>query len=190
MRIIRIMSKKRRKRYNSKDSRGVLSGKRPISERPAEVELRQEPGHWEGDTVIGVDKCFNILTLVERRSGFAIIKKLRARKTLEVNAAAIHAITEHRKMFRTITLDTGTEFHDYKQLESRFSIKCYFAAPYHSWKRRSNENLNGLISQYVLKGSCMKLLTHERCDEIVEDLDTRQRKRHVFKTPFEMYYAS
>jgi IS30 family transposase len=61
-------------------------------------------------TVIGVDKCFNILTLVERRSGFAIIKKLRARKTLEVNAAAIHAITEHRKMFITFTLDTGTEF--------------------------------------------------------------------------------
>jgi IS30 family transposase len=76
-RFMRIMPKKRRKRYNSKDSRGVLRGKRHITERPAEVELRQEPGHWEGDTVIGVDKRFSILTLVERRSGFAIIKKLK-----------------------------------------------------------------------------------------------------------------
>jgi IS30 family transposase len=132
------LPKKRRKRYNSKDSRGVLRGKRHISERPAEVELRQEPGHWEGDTVIGVDKRFSILTLVERRSGFAIIKKLRARTTIEDNAAAFQAISEHRRMFRTITFDSGTEFHDYKQLEPRFSIRCHFATPYHSWERGSN----------------------------------------------------
>ena len=189
-RYMRIMPKKRWKRYNSKDSRGVLKGKRYISKRPAEVELRQEPGHWEGDTVIGVDKRFSILTLVERRSGFAIIKKLMARTTLEVNAAAIHAISEHRKMFRTITFDNGTEFHDYKQLESRFSVRCYFATPYHSWERGSNENLNGLIRQFVPKGACMKLLTQERCNEIAEDLNTRPRKRHGFKTPSEIYYAS
>jgi IS30 family transposase len=187
---MRIMPKQRRKRYNSKDSRGVLRGKRHISERPAEVELRQEPGHWEGDTVIGVDKRFSILTLVERRSGFAIIKKLKARTTIVVNAAAIQAISENRKMFKTITFDNGTEFHDYKQLEARFAIRCYFATPYHSWERGSNENLNGLIRQYVPKGACMKLLTQEQCNKIAADLNTRPRKRHGFKTPSEMYYAS
>jgi len=93
-------------------------------------------------------------------------------------------------MFRTITFDNGTEFHDYKRLESRFSLKCYFATPYHSWERGSNENLNGLIRQYVPKGACMKLLTQERCNEIAADLNTRPRKRHGFKTPSEMYYAS
>jgi IS30 family transposase len=123
-RFMRIMPKKRRKRYNSKDSRGVLRGKRHISERPAEVELRQETGHREGDTVIGVDKRFSILTLVERRSGFAIITRLKARTTLEVNAAAVQAISEHRKMFKTITFDNGTEFHDYKQLETKFTIRA------------------------------------------------------------------
>jgi IS30 family transposase len=91
-RYMRIMPKKRWKRCNSKDSRGVLRGKRHISERPAEVELRQQPGHWEGDTVIGVDTRFSSLPLVERRSGFAIIKKLKAHPTLAVNAAAIQAI--------------------------------------------------------------------------------------------------
>jgi IS30 family transposase len=123
-RFMRIMPKKHRKRYNSKDSRGVLRGKRHISERPAEVELRQETGHSEGDTVIGVDKRFSILTLVERRSGFAIITRLKARTTLEVNAAAVQAISEHRKMFKTITFDNGTEFHDYKQLETKFTIRA------------------------------------------------------------------
>ena len=93
------MPKKRRKRFYSQDSRGVLRGKRYISQRPAEVEMRQEPGHWERDTVIGVDKHFSILTLVERRPGFAIIKKLKARTTLDVNAAAIQAISKHRKVF-------------------------------------------------------------------------------------------
>jgi IS30 family transposase len=184
------MPKKRRKRYNSKDFRGVLRGNRHISERPAEVELRQEPGHWEGDTVIGVDKRFSIMTLVERRSRFAIIKKLKARTTLEANAASIQAISEHRKMFRTITFDNGTEFHDYKQLESGFPIRCYFATPYHSWERGSNENLNGFIRQYIPKGVSMKSLTQERCDEIAGDLNARPRKRHGFKTPSELYYAS
>jgi IS30 family transposase len=119
---MRIIPKNRRKRYNSKDSRGVLRGKRHISERPAEVELRQGLGHWEGDTVLGVDKRFSILTLVDRRSGLAIIKKLKVCTTLDANAAAIHGITENRKMFRMINLDNGTEFHDYKQLESKLSI--------------------------------------------------------------------
>jgi IS30 family transposase len=147
-------------------------------------------GHWEGDTVLGVDNRFSILTLVERRSGFAIIKKLKVRTTLDVNAAAIHGITEHRKMFRMITLDNGTEFHDYKQLESKLSINCYFAAPYHFWESGSNENLNGLIRQCVPKGSCMKLLIQERFNETAEYLNTRPRKVHGFKIPFEMYCVS
>ncbi|MFN9242528.1 MAG: IS30 family transposase [Cyanobacteriota bacterium] len=189
-RYMRIMPKKRPKRYNSKDSRGVLRGKRHIYECPAEVELSQEPGHWEGEPVIGVDKRFSLLTFVERRSGFAIIKKLRACTTLEVNAATIHAISDHRKMLRTITFDNGTEFHDYKQLEFGFSIRCYFATPYHSRERGSNENLNGLIRPYVPKGVSMKSLTQERCDEIAGDLNTRPRKRYGFRTPSEMYYAS
>jgi IS30 family transposase len=93
-------------------------------------------------------------------------------------------------MLRTITFDNGTEFHDYKQLEFGFSIRCYFATPYHSRERGSNENLNGLIRPYVPKGVSMKSLTQERCDEIAGDLNTRPRKRYGFRTPSEMYYAS
>jgi IS30 family transposase len=91
----RIMSKFGRKRYRSHDSRGVLPGKRPIGERPAEVEGRQRIGHWEGDTVMGSDKRHCVLTLLERKTGYAIIKKLKARTKDEVTRAATRAIASH-----------------------------------------------------------------------------------------------
>lgn len=186
----RIMSKYGRKRYKSKDSRGVLAGKRHLSERPAEVEQRQTVGHWEGDTVLGQDKRHCILTLLERKSGYAVIQKLKARSCAEVTAAATLAIAQHVSRFHSLTLDNGTEFHDYKRLEARFPVTCYFATPYHSWERGSNENLNGLIRQYLPKGSCMKHLTQQECDQIAFELNMRPRKRLGFKTPMEVYYAS
>ena len=106
---LRIMPKARRKHRNSRDSRGVLPGKRHISERPAAVEARKQLGHWEGDTVIGRDRHHCILTLVERASGLAIIKKLESRTAAEVNRAAADAIKEHEANFKTLTLDKGTE---------------------------------------------------------------------------------
>lgn len=187
----RIMSKYGRKRYKSKDSRGVLPGKRHISERPPEAESRLEPGHWEGDTVIGKDKRHCVLTLVERRSGYAIIRKLSSRTMAEVTREAKIAIEQHRHQFKTITFDNGTEFHDYAALEQRFNtLKCYFATPYHSWERGSNENLNGLFRQYVPKHQCMSTLTQEHCNEIAHCLNTRPRKRHQFRTPSEVFDAS
>ena len=186
---LRIMPKARRKRYNSRDSRGILPGKRHISTRPGVVETRKQLGHWEGDTVIGKDLHHCILTLVERKSGFAIIKKLASRTTAEVIQAAIAALREHEGKFKTITLDNGTEFHEYKTLEDLFPIQCYFATPYHSWERGSNENLNGLIRQYIPKGVSMRGLTQADCDRIAFKLNSRPRKRHGYKTPLEVYSA-
>lgn len=187
---MRIMSKKVRKRYNSKDSRGVLAGKRHISERPFEAEKRLQIGHWEGDTVIGSDKHACILTMVDRFSGYAIIKKLKARTAEQATRAAALVIAEQAGKIKTITLDNGTEFHSYAQLERDFPVTCYFATPYHSWERGSNENLNGLIRQYLPKGTCMKRLTQKECDWIANELNTRPRKRYGFRTPAEMYHAS
>jgi IS30 family transposase len=186
---LRIMPKRRRKRYNSHDSRGILPGKRHISTRPTAVELRQELGHWEGDTVIGSDRHHCIVTLVERKSGFVIIKKVKARTAAEVTRACIEAIREHGCMFKTITFDNGTEFHGYKALEELFPVTCYFATPYHSWERGTNENTNGLIRQYLPKGTCMKSITQADCDCISYRLNTRPRKRHGFKSPEQLYYG-
>ena len=184
------MSKFGRKRYRSHDSRGVLPGKRGIAERPAEVAHRQRIGHWEGDTVMGSDMRHCVLTLVERKTGFAIIKKLRARNTDEVTRAATRAIRRHCRNFKTLTLDNGTEFHNYAILEQRFPVHVYFATPYHSWERGSNENFNGLLRQYLPKGTCMSAVTQAQCDHIADDLNNRPRKRFGFNTPASLYHRN
>ena len=187
----RIMSKFGRKRYGRHDSRGVMPGKRHISERPPEVEQRQQFGHWGGDTVMGCDLRHCVLTLVERKTGFAIIKKLETRTTAEVTRAATLAIAEHASRFATLTFDNGTEFHAFAKLEKRFpTMKIYFATPYHSWERGSNENFNGLVRQYLPKGSCMSSVDQVQCNQIMDDLNNRPRKRLGFKTPANLYYSS
>jgi len=186
-RHLRCSRKLRRKRHNTRDSRGILPGKRSIAERPPEVETRRELGHWEGDTMVGSDLHHCILTLVERKSGLVIIKKMSARTTDSVTPAASRAIEAHPANFKTLTLDNGTEFHAYKSLEERFPVKCYFARPYHSWERGSNENTNGLIRQYLPKGTSMKHLTQDQCDLIAFKLNSRPRKRHGYLTPQQVY---
>jgi IS30 family transposase len=186
-RHLRIMPKVRRKRYNSRDSRGILPGKRHISARPVSVETRKKFGHWEADTMVGRDLHHCVLTLVERKSGFAIIRKMPARTAAAVTEAALPVIRKLKADFRSLTLDNGTEFHGYKELEDRFPLKCYFATPYHSWERGSCENLNGLIRQYIPKGASMAPLTQQQCDLIAGKLNSRPRKRHAYRTPGEVY---
>jgi transposase, IS30 family len=190
-RFTRILSKFGRKRYRSRPTRGVLLGKRYIRERELIVERRGRIGDWEGDTVMGAANtraC--VLTLVERRSGFTMIRKLRARTADEATAAAAVVMRRLRGQFHTLTLDNGTEFHDYEKLERRFGVKCYFATPYHSWERGSNENLNGLLRQYLPKGTSLETVTQRHCNWIADRLNARPRKRHGFKTPREIFSQS
>lgn len=189
-RSTRILSKVGRKRYRSRPARGVLLGKRHISERPAIVQAKGRIGDWEADTVMGTGSSHCLLTLVERRSGFALIRKLKARTMAEATRAASKVIARMRGQFRTITFDNGTEFHDYERLERRFGVKCYFATPYHSWERGANENLNGLVRQYLPKGLCLRKTSQIECNQIASQLNDRPRKRHNFKTPSEVLARS
>jgi transposase, IS30 family len=189
-RHLRIVSKFGRKRRGSPATRGRLVGKRHISERPKAVELRVRIGHWEGDTVMGSDMRHCVLTLVERASGYVIIKKLTARTKEQAAAALKQAIKEVRRKVRTITLDNGTEFHDYDKVEAECAVKFYFATPYHSWERGTNENTNGLIRQYLPKGMCMRQVTQQDCDTIAAELNNRPRRRLGFKTPSERFARS
>lgn len=91
--------------------------------------------------------------------------------------------------FKTITSDNGTEFHQYKKVEKACNVKFYFATPYHSWERGSNENVNGLIRQYLPKAKSMARVTQHQCERIAEALNTRPRKRYDYKTPKEIYYG-
>lgn len=187
-RELRCARKQRRKRYRRYDSRGRLPGKRPISERPEAATQRTRRGHWEIDTVVGSSRhC--VVTLVERRTGFVLIGKLKARTKEELNQRTITLIMKHARRFKTITADNGTEFHAYDEIEEATGVTFYFATPHHSWERGSNENANGLIRQYIPKRTSMTRLTQHQCNVIAHKLNTRPRKRHGYKTPEERFYA-
>lgn len=188
-RHLRCAQKKRRKRYGRYDSRGRLAGKRPIAQRPPGAENRSRVGHLEGDTVLGTDKhC--LLTLVDRKTGFTMIGKLKARTVEATNRRAIELINNARRRVRSVTVDNGTEFHGYKAVEIATGADFYFATPHHSWERGTNENTNGLIRQYAPKRTSLAHLTQEDCDAIAQKLNNRPRKRLGFRTPAECFLLS
>ena len=173
------------KRYATVERRGRLAGKPHISERPSAADHRTQIGHWEMDIVVGAGSNHCIVTLVERVTGATLIGRLRCRKVADVNRRVIELVTAHRELFITITVDNGPEFHGYKQIEAATGVKVYFANPYASWERGTNENTNGLIRQYIPKRTSMKTLTQQRCNEIASALNNRPRKRHGFRSPLE-----
>jgi len=189
-RELRIVSKFGRKRRGSPATRGRLIGKRHISERPAVVLRRRQIGHWEGDTVMGADQRHCVLTLVERATGYVMIKKLSARTKEQAAAALSQLLQALGRRVRTITLDNGTEFHDYENVERQHKVKFYFATPYHSWERGTNENTNGLIRQYLPKGMCLRHIDQAECDRIAAELNDRPRQRLGFRTPREAFARS
>ena len=187
---LRFWKKKWRKLYRSRDSRGRLPGKRMIDQRPAAIETRKQIGHWEIDTVMGrygTKPC--IVTLVERKTGYSMIGKLCARTKDAANRRILKLIGRRPELFETITADNGTEFHGYEDIERLTDVKFYFAQPYHSWERGTNENTNGLIRQYLPKGTSMEALTQSQCDAIADKLNNRPRKRHDYKTPAQLFHA-
>lgn len=184
---LRCRAKQRRKRYGATDRRGRLVGKRHISERPPGAETRSELGHWEMDTVMGAATKDCVATLVERVTGKTMIIKLADRTVASLNAMIIRLLRRHKGRFRTITVDNGTEFHGYESIERATGVVFYFATPYHSWERGTNENTNGLLRQYLPKRQSMKGLTQRRCNAIANRLNSRPRKRLGYKTPLERF---
>jgi len=185
---LRWAQRQRRKRYGTYERRGRVAGKRPITARPAAAEARTQVGHWEVDTMLGAGQAGPcVLSLVERKTGYVAIGKLRARTTAEVNRRAARLIGRQRHPVRTITADNGTEFHDYAALEEATRARFYFATPHHAWERGTNENTNGLIRQYLPKRASMARLTQHGCNRIAAMLNRRPRKRLGYRTPEECY---
>jgi transposase, IS30 family len=187
---LRGARKRRRKRCGAYDGRGRLAGKRPISERPAEVETRESVGRWEADTVMGAGSRDCVVTLVERKTGLVLIGKLTGRTKESFNRRVVSLIRRHAGAFETITADNGTEMHGYERVERLTGAAFYFARPYHSWERGSNENANGLVRQYLPKGASMAGLSQRQCNAIARRLNTRPRKRLGFRTPLECFNES
>src|SRR5204863_3078767 len=140
------------------------------------------------DTVLGAGQAGAcVLSMVERKTGYLLLGQLRQRISAAVNARAQQLITAQPHRVRTITVDNGTEFHEYAALEQATGTAFYFATPHHAWERGTNENTNGLIRQYVPKGTSMAKLSQHRCNAIARALNDRPRERLGFKTPQECF---
>jgi transposase, IS30 family len=185
---LRGARKTRRKRYGQYDSRGRLAGKRGIAERPAIVTARGRIGDWEADTLLGaLSDSHCLLSLVERKTGYLVLGKLRARTTAAVNRRAIPLLRRQPHAVHTITSDNGTEFHGHAALEAATQAAFFFATPHHAWERGTNENTNGLVRQYLPKRISMAQLTQRDCEAIARRLNQRPRKRLGYRTPEECY---
>jgi IS30 family transposase len=179
--------KKRRKRYGSYDRRGKLSNRVSIDQRPAEVETRQRLGDWEADTMIGSRHKQALVTLVERKSRFVLLRKVEQRTAEAVEDTINHLLGPWTHDVITITADNGKEFANHKKIAEKLNANFYFAHPNTAWERGSNENINGLIRQYFPKMHSFENITNEHTELVMNLLNNRPRKCLDFRTPFEIF---
>ena len=177
---------KLRRKYGTKrrERQRILQKKRQIEIRPQTVNNRESYGHWEGDTVVGKGRSGYLVTLVERKSGYALVGHIpRATKeAFRLKAEELLApLPRHLK--RSLTLDNGTEMSDFEELERHTGIQVYFAHPYHAWERGCNENFNGLLRQFFPKGRDFSTVSQKEVDLAANLLNTRPRKRHGYRSP-------
>lgn len=184
--------KKKRRRYagNRSYSAGPIARRRGIELRPASVELRARIGHWEVDTIVGKGHQGVIVTLVERKSGFTLLKLLPNKSAELVSAAMIELLLPFKHMVTTITSDNGGEFAMHEAVDAALGCTSYFARPYASWQRGTNENTNGLVRQYVPKSRKFKTVSNKEIEMIQNRLNHRPRKRLGFDTPNKVFYTS
>ena len=180
--------KKRRKRYGSYDRRGILKNRVSIDERPAIVDTRQRLGDWEVDTIIGKGHRHAIVSLVERKSRLALLRKVESKTAQAVADAVIELMKLLPVRTHTITADNGKEFADHERIAKVLNADLYFAHPYSSWERGTNENTNGLIRQYFPKKRSFVTITQQEIEFVMDRLNNRPRKCLGFKSPNQVFF--
>jgi transposase, IS30 family len=173
-------------RQRAKD-RDQLNKKR-IDTRPAVVEARSRIGDWEGDTIVGLEKNQHILTLVERKSKYLKSRKLNQATANETKTQIIdvfQSIPNNKK--HTQTYDNGVQFSKHESIQEITKVPVYFAYPYHSWERGTNENTNGLLRQYFPKKTPFNTITQKDLDQVVKEINNRPRKTLDYLTPDEVF---
>ena len=181
--FLRRNGRKNRKRGNAKDSRGSIKNRVSIDVRPEIVEKRIRFGDLEIDLIIGKNHNQAILTIVDRATGMLKMKKVKSKEASVITAATNSLLEEWIPYLHTITADNGKEFAGHEQVSETLGVDYYFAHPYHSWERGTNENCNGLIRQYFKKGSSFVHLTDEDIKKVENKLNNRPRKRLGYENP-------
>ena len=186
LRRTRVM---RRSRHHTQktDTHGRITGTVSIRERPASVEDRAVPGHWEGDLLIGSHNS-QIATLVERHTRYVMLIRVKSKDTKTViNALIKHAHKLPRELYKSLTWDRGKEMADHQRFSLDTDIKVYFCDPRSPWQRGSNENTNGLLRQYFPKGMDLSNVHQNKLNAVARQLNERPRKTLDFRTPAERF---
>jgi len=183
--LLRV-SKPYRKRYGSKHRRGKIQNRVGIEERPEIVEARTRLGDWEGDTVHG--KNGNIVTVIDRTSRY-YEARLIGRRTKEAVTQKMISILNNHESCHTLTLDNGVEFHGHQEIAKKSNVDVFFADPYSSYQRGSNENGNGILRRFLPKKSDFSKVTPQRLRRIIEKINNRPMKVLGWKTPYEVHFG-
>ena len=171
------------------DRRGQITDLVSIRERPAAVEDRAVPGHWEGDLLSGSKNSY-IATLVERHSRYVTLAKVANKDTQTVVSALIkQAKTLPNELYKSLTWDRGKELADHRRFTLATNIDVYFCDPQSPWQRGSNENTNGLLRQYFPKGADLSVYSQTHLNKVARQLNERPRKILDFETPAERFNA-
>jgi|TARA_Y100000031_G_scaffold97085_1_gene106512 IS30 family transposase len=171
------------------DGRGQITDIVSISERPASVEDRAVPGHWEGDLITG-SKNSHIATLVERHTRYVMLAKVANKETQTVVSALIEQAKKlPTELYKSLTWDRGKELADHQRFTLATDIDVYFCDPQSPWQRGSNENTNGLLRQYFPKGTDLSVYSQAELNKVARQLNERPRKTLEFETPAERFNA-
>lgn len=179
----------RRSRHASlkRDGLGQIKDAISISERPASVEDRAVPGHWEGDLISGARNS-HIVTLVERQSRYVILAKVANKETASVVTALIKQARKlPRELYQSLTWDRGKELADHQRFTLATEVEVYFCDPQSPWQRGTNENTNRLLRQYLPKGTDLSQHSQAKLSAIARQLNERPRKTLMYQTPAEMF---
>jgi IS30 family transposase len=180
---LRLRRKMRHSKNATKEAGGRIAGGISIRERPAEVEDRAVPGHWEGDLLCGARNS-HIATLVERHSRFTLLVKVKSKDTETVVAAVIKQVNKlPLELRRSLTWDRGTEMAQHREFSIATDVKVYFCDPHSPWQRGTNENTNGLLRQYFPDGTDLALYSQAALNTVARRLNSRPRKTLGFNTP-------
>jgi transposase, IS30 family len=169
------------------EKRGKLTDCVRIDGRPDVINHRRRYGDWEGDTVVGKGRRNALVTLVERKSGYARIGRADNLKAKTTRHVAVQRMKDlPASLRRSVTFDNGKEFAEHQQLSQSLNLEIYFALPYRSWQRGTNENTNGLLRQFFPKGTDFSRISHHEVARVEKLLNERPRKRLGYRTPSEI----
>ena len=187
LKYLRSKPRLRRTKTKVKNQRGYIQDLVSISERPASIEDRAIPGHWEGDLIEGTHASY-IATLVERQTRYVCLVKVDSKSTHDViNQLINHAKTLPSDLYKSLTWDRGTELRAHKRFTQKTDIDVYFCDPQSPWQRGSNENTNRLLRQYFPKGTGLSKYSQDELDKVAKELNNRPRKTLGFHTPEEKF---